>query len=259
MENLNEINVKSLRREIEETVDPEAQQRLKQLTLPSVRAGVKLLESELNNCVKQFRREFHLRTLKETTSDPYTISVERIWSQIAYGSAFAAMIQDSLVSGSLAQSWLNIAPTKAVIIGALIGIVLSVGWKFGVGTVSRAFNSDAPRSARRKLEAITSATFVVNVILICIVLLSRNPTESLVQYLVTVTGFSTTLMGITLPILAGALLALGQDLDWSHGYQVTAHRTTMRLAELQGLLAWADGAEPNEASPAGAEAEAKVI
>jgi hypothetical protein len=250
------LNLPRLRRRIEEIVDREDQFREKALLLPIVRAAVELLKKRLTALSQRFRSEFHLRTLKETTCDPYTIAVEHVWSQIAYLSAGATMIQDSLVSGSLARSWLNLPPLNAVIIGASIGILLSVGWKFGVGTFAKAFG-EVPRSARRKLEAITIGAFIVNFGLVCIVLLSRNPSESVIEYLVTVTGFATTLLGVTLPVLAGALLALAQDLDWSRGYHVKFERTTIRLAELEGFLRWSG--EPVEDSHASLSTQPEAV
>jgi hypothetical protein len=251
MNDVRDININHLRRKIEETVDPEDQKREKEFILPHVRMAVKLLTAELDALVADFRRNFHLRTLKETDKNPFTIRVERTWAQIGYMSAGATMIQDSLISGSLAQSWLNFSPITAIVIGALAGMILSLGWKFGVGLFARAYTREEPRSARRKLQAITAVAFAVNFVLVLVVLSTRNPSESWVEFLANMNTFALTLMGIALPILAGALLALAQDLDWSHGDSVDFRRLTMRLAELNGFLGWCGDLQADEAAGEG--------
>lgn len=248
-----EINLNRLRREIEEIVDVEERTKLEHLILPVVIAAVKLLTDERETVVTEFRRSFLLRTLKETIRNPFTIRGERIWSQIAYVSAAAAMVQDSLVSGSLAQSWLNVAPMTAIIVGAVAGIVLSVGWKFGVGLSSDAYTREQPRRARRKVQTLTAAAFIVNFVLVFLVLSSRNPSESWVEFLANVNSFSLTIMGIALPVLAGALLALAQDLDWSHRDTEDFRRLTMRIAELSGFIAWCEDSRFGESGESMAE------
>jgi hypothetical protein len=145
-----------------------------------------------------------------------------------------------MVSAALSKKWLDLPPAGAIMAGAIIGLILSFTCKSGVGTLAQAHNMQSLRSARRKLEIINIVTFVVNVLLIVVVLSSRSPSEDeeFTDYVFKLTGLAIGVMGVTLPIFAGALMALAHDLDWSSRYENDFHKTEFQLAEMDGFCNW---------------------
>ena len=254
-----QLNIEHLRHQIEDAGGTEDRGKQAQKTLAVLRQASVTLKKRVTTIRSQFQDEYSRRILKETDSDPFVIGTEHYIALIAMVGAAVVMIMDIMISAVLSKTWLNLPPAGALLAGCAVGVILSLMCKAGVVFLARAHDVQAPRVARRKLEGFAVAGFVINVALIVTVLSSRNPSESIADIIFTLTGISLGVMGVTLPIFAGALMALAHDLDWSYRHERLFQEAETELTEVYGFRAWCGDKEvDSEITGKQVEAEQEV-
>lgn len=247
------LNIQSMRRAVEEAGDQRDQERAATHLMPKLEEAIADLRGQIGALTTEFQDGYFRRYLKPTTSTPYVIQPEYTMAVAAAGAAFLAIVLDGIVSGLLSKDWFNFSQQVSIMAGGLTSICLSLFSKTGVGMATRAHDVLAPRATRRKLEATGIASLVANFVLFVLLLLSRNPSDDYASFIFTLAGSALGLLGITLPVFAGALMIYGLELDWSRRLFRKWQAARDSLAELQGLLDWcSDLATEPEAIPEGA-------
>ena len=234
---LDDLDLEQIRHGILES-DPATRKTQKRSILPKLRMSCELIKSGVQRTCSQFRLDYRRRYLQIVAGPPFTIKTEHYWAVVTQVGAAVAMVLDTLVSAVLSKNWLNLPPMAAIIAGGSIGVFLSFLCKAGVGIVAKAVNTQDPRNARRRLEVMGTLAFIANVILIVIVLLGRTPSRGFVDFILSLSGAVIGVLGITLPVLAGALLALSHDLDWSYRFESDFQNAKLQFADILSLRAW---------------------
>jgi hypothetical protein len=200
-------------------------------------AEIELTQNENDARCKCFEDEFERRHgTKAPAPRPFENRHERVVALWLYAGALAAMALDSAVSALLAKGWLDVSRQTGAKIGAATAIILSLVFKacfFGATS-----KSQQPQVARRHLVVANTILFAVTVLLAGIVLASRSPLPAIIEFQITATGLSFAALGLVLPILAGALMALAHDFSWSHSVAVDQTAALRYLAQLNSFLDW---------------------
>lgn len=234
----NSVNAGRIRREIEEAGDLEDQEARIREILPKLRELLTKLTSSQKTVRLQFEMEYERRNSRQISSDPFVIKSESYWANVFSVGAGVVLLADIIVSSALSRNWLDLPPQFTIGIGGLCAVILSFACKPGVGLLCGAYNTRAPLPARRKMGGASGMGFIVNILLVVVILSSRNPSENMIETLKTATSFSLGSLGITLPIFSGALMALAHELDWSSNYTTEFEKAAEKIAEVQGLIEW---------------------
>src|SRR5262245_46413561 len=167
-------------------------------------------------------------------SEPFIIQSERYVAIIFFLGACVTMILDTGLSAILATSWINLPWSWAFLVGAVVAVILSLMCKAGI--LAMAYDAEKPRPTRRRLQWIALVSFIASFTCIALILTARNPSESWIEYFIALTGFSLGALGVLMPILAGALMALAHDLNWSHHYEQEYRQVKKSIAEIAGFI-----------------------
>ena len=235
------IDLNKFRRQLREAGKISDQELVAQEQKPTVESEIAVLESGVIATTRQFHDEYERRSGETCTVEPFTVSAEHYLALVLLVGAVVVVILEILVSIPIAQSWLNLPPAWAFTTGAIVGTLLSLAFKAGIGVLCRVDDHLRPQAPRRRLWLVGLVNFVITAGLIGVILSSRTPSESLVELIETLTGLSLGPLGIALPLFAGSLMILAHDLDWSHRYDVEYHSTIARLGVVRGYLAYLSG------------------
>lgn len=230
-------SVKSLRRQIGEAGDLTDRYREAQSVLPILDTEDKLLESRATLIASQFHTQYERRNGGPPPgNDPFPVKSERHWALLFMLGATASMALDAILSAFLGQSWFTWSARVAMIAGALIAVALALTAKGAIAKL--VVNFDQPKKMRRWLGYITLGSFLVSVILAWVLLASRSPSESLIDFLVLYGGMTLGLLSLSLAFLSGALLVSAQEYNWSFRETRDFLKATRERGEIAGLREW---------------------
>jgi hypothetical protein len=170
------------------------------------------------------------------SGEPFAIQSEHYVAIVLLLGAWVTMILDIFLSAILATSWINLPWLWALVVGAVVAVILSLMCKAGILAV--AYDAEKPRPTRRRLQWIALVSFIASFTCIALILAARNPSESWIEYFMALTGFSLGALGVLMPILAGALMALAHDLNWSYHYEQEYRQVKQSIAEIAGFIEW---------------------
>jgi len=240
-----QINVEALKQGITDGKLGDEQRALAASKLPIITSAIELLEGGILSITNRFKEEYERRMgRKPPPGDPFMTKSDHFIATVLLLGAFVTMALDVLLSAYLARTWLDLSSLWATIVGGTGAIFLSFLCKAGILNLS--YDSQNPPSTRRKLQFISLLNFAACLVLTSIVLLSRSPGQFLVFYIISVLGISLSLLGISLPLCAGALMAAAHDYNWSFRYFGDFKDAKMRLGQFRGLQQWMQTLIKNE-------------
>jgi uncharacterized integral membrane protein len=231
------FNLDKIQKQIQDAGTLDEQAREASSIRPVIENHLSESEQNASALVMSSREEGERRNIQcVRDGQPFTLQSEHHHAFVLRLGAWVTIMFDVAISGILATTWINLVWWQAGITGALVAAIFSLMCKAGLWAC--VYNSEKPRPTRRRLQWISSISFVACFVCIATILAMRNPTESWLEYIMALTGFSLGVLGVLMPILAGALLALAYDLDWSYRYEQRYRALRREVAATTGFLDW---------------------
>jgi len=181
-----------------------------------------------------FQREYSQRYREAPNGQPFTLESEHRLARLFRIAGAIVMILDILISSFLSSAGLELSPMAAILTGGTMAVLLAFLSKSAIYVLSRNYDYNSPESARRRLKVINIVAFVGNGLLIVVLVLGRFAFRDS-EVVNSIVGLCLALLGAFLPILAGAVLAFANDLDWSFMYNKNFQRIRLQLAEVEEL------------------------
>jgi hypothetical protein len=236
---MNGLNLRALQRQIDEAGKLSQRAREAARALPQIEAEESLRLAEEKSVVREYHDAYECRNGGPPAKGalPATIRGERAIAVICAGGALAAVAVDSGLSAILGRSWLSVPGVGAIVLGASIAIALSFAAKGGIAKLVAV--DEQPKTTRRRIWLLTLISLVVTVALAWVVLASRSPSESLVDFFLRYAGVTLGALSLSLAFFAGTLFMAASEYSWSHRMDVQFRAIKMRRGELAGFKMWA--------------------
>jgi hypothetical protein len=233
------IQIDKLRQQVEDAGTFDEQAREAGSVRPVVENHLSQTTQQAEMLAERAREEGERRN-QSCVSDgkPFTIQSEHYHAVVLRLGAWVTILFDVAISALLATNWINLAGWQAALAGGLVASIFSLMSKAGL--LTWVHDGEKPRPTRRRLQWISAISFALCFGFLAFILCMRNPAESWLETIIAMTGFSLGVLGVLMPLLAGALLALGYDFDWTYRYEKQYRALCHDAAETTGFLQWLD-------------------
>lgn len=232
------INTETMKRSIVEGKVLSEQKETAADHLPVVESAIVLLRERISAIKRRFAEEYEQRKGQPPPNDeaPFFDKSEHFTGQILNLAAIVTTMADIILSAVLASSWIDIHVIFSAIIGGGIALFLTIICKGAI--LHATYNLSNLLATRRKLKYVGLTTFSIVMFWCAIILMARTPTDYVALKLIPWVSISLSLLGISLPLFAGSLMAASFDYNWAFRHYTDFQNTSIKFAKFEALRAW---------------------